>query len=143
SRYRGSVAVSAFIRLMVARQGWCAIASSSLGCVLDVDAHLLEAQPRVEPEGRPVGLLDVELDPVEATVAQVSHADQGERLPESAALLRRIDAEDVDLAGVGLDLGPVVPDQPVVSGSQEEAGGVEPRLRHALGQVAFGPAALL
>src|SRR4051812_27521384 len=73
-----------------------------------------ETELGVDGERGVVVRLDVQDHFPEAALAQVIQPDQGQRLAQAAALLGRVDAEDVHLAdragGVGavvVDLGPV------------------------------------
>ena len=74
-------------------------------------------------------------------------AGEREVATEAETLEVRVDADHVDLAdvgaaGVGVQLGPAERGQAPVALVEEEAGGVEPRLRLALAQALHRPAAL-
>src|SRR5580704_3130811 len=107
----------------------------------DVGVPVGEAQRAIQPDGRGVGLVDVEHDLGQAAAAQVAQARERECAAETSAALGWIDADYVDLADrlmpvvasvVGLpaamDLRPVKAGQPPVPFGEEEAVRIEPRL---------------
>src|SRR5690606_29200615 len=106
-----------------------------------------EAEVEVQPGGPLVGRVDVEHAGALAPAVEVVEPGEHELAPEPPGVERGVDGDDVDLAErrvvVGVHLRPAEAGQPPVDLVEEEALGVEPRLRLPAAQVLERPAALL